>query len=185
MLNYYYRPQRSWGKVLFSQVSVILFRGGVCGRGTCMGVCVAGGVCGREGHAWKGHVWWGACMAGGVCGRGMCTVGGMHRRGMCVVGGMHGRAPYHACPPYHAYPPTTHRGHAWQEACVASCHACPPATRVTLPCMPPAMHDPLPCMRACMVGGMHGGGCVAGGMCGRGACEVCMEASVYGRGHAW
>ena len=25
-----YRPQRSWGKVIFSQVSVILFTGGVC-----------------------------------------------------------------------------------------------------------------------------------------------------------
>ena len=27
---YYYRPQRSWGKVIFSQASVILSRGGVC-----------------------------------------------------------------------------------------------------------------------------------------------------------
>ena len=26
----YYRPQQSWGKVIFSQVSVILFTGGVC-----------------------------------------------------------------------------------------------------------------------------------------------------------
>ena len=26
---YYYRPQRSWGKFIFSQASVILFRGGV------------------------------------------------------------------------------------------------------------------------------------------------------------
>ena len=27
-LHFYYRPQRSWGKVIFSQASVILFRGG-------------------------------------------------------------------------------------------------------------------------------------------------------------
>ena len=26
----YYRPQRSWGKVMFSQACVILFTGGVC-----------------------------------------------------------------------------------------------------------------------------------------------------------
>ena len=55
--------------------------------------------------------------------------------------------------------------------------------------------------RACMVGGMHGGGhawwgacmagrgacmaggtCMAGGMCGRGAC---MAGGVHGRGRAW
>ena len=29
-LGYYYRPQRSWSKVIFSQASVILFTGGVC-----------------------------------------------------------------------------------------------------------------------------------------------------------
>ena len=28
MTTFYYRPQRSWGKVIFSQVSVILFMGG-------------------------------------------------------------------------------------------------------------------------------------------------------------
>ena len=30
LLTIYYRPQRSWGKVMFLQVSVILFTGGVC-----------------------------------------------------------------------------------------------------------------------------------------------------------
>ena len=30
MWNNHYRPQRSWGKVIFSQASVILFTGGVC-----------------------------------------------------------------------------------------------------------------------------------------------------------
>ena len=29
MTTFYYRPQRSWGKVIFSQVSVILFMGGL------------------------------------------------------------------------------------------------------------------------------------------------------------
>ena len=40
----FYRPQRSYGRVIFSQASVILFTGGMHGRG----VCVAGG------HAWQG-----------------------------------------------------------------------------------------------------------------------------------
>ena len=30
-----YRPQRSWGKVIFSQASVILLMGCVCSRGWC------------------------------------------------------------------------------------------------------------------------------------------------------
>ena len=30
LLFNYYRPQRSWGKVIFSQASVILFTGGIC-----------------------------------------------------------------------------------------------------------------------------------------------------------
>ena len=41
----YYRPQRSWGKVIFSQASVILLTGGVHGcsggmRGCSRGACV-------------------------------------------------------------------------------------------------------------------------------------------------
>ena len=45
---HFYRPQRSCGKVMFSQVSVILFTaGGMCGRGMCM----ARGACVAEGHA--------------------------------------------------------------------------------------------------------------------------------------
>ena len=49
----YYRPQRSCGKVMFSQASVILFTGG-CGRGAC----VAG-----VGNAWQGvgNAWQGVC----------------------------------------------------------------------------------------------------------------------------
>ena len=74
-----YRPQHSCGKVMFSQVSVILFTGGVCvvggvhgGGHVWQGVCGAGwhvwqgeGACMAEGHAWQGgHVWQGACMTG-------------------------------------------------------------------------------------------------------------------------
>ena len=51
-----YHPQRSWGKVIFSQASVILLKGGMRGRG-----CMAGGMCDRG---------LGACM-GGMCGRGV------------------------------------------------------------------------------------------------------------------
>ena len=86
----FYRPQRSWGKVIFSQVSVTLSTGvGVCG---CRGGCVVAG-----GHVWLlgGHAWllggmhgcWGVCMvAGGVHGcRGACVaVEGMHGCGGCA-----------------------------------------------------------------------------------------------------
>ena len=46
--TYYYRPQRSWGKVIFAQASVILLTGGDM-RG-----------CSQGGHAWLlpgGHAW--------------------------------------------------------------------------------------------------------------------------------
>ena len=67
-----YCPQRSWGKVMFSQVCVILFTGGVC--------MVAGGhawLLGGMRGCWWGHAWQrGACMEkgghawqrGGMCG---------------------------------------------------------------------------------------------------------------------
>ena len=61
----YYRPQRSWGKVIFSEACVknSVHRRGVCGRG---GVCVAG-----AGHVWQGgRAWQGVYMVGeGVHGR--------------------------------------------------------------------------------------------------------------------
>ena len=57
--RYIYRPQPSWGKVIFSQASVILSTGG------------GGGVRGRGGHAWQGGHVLGVCMAG-VFGRGVC-----------------------------------------------------------------------------------------------------------------
>ena len=65
---------------------------------------MAGGVCGRRGHAWwKGmcvgvwaymagaHVWQGACMAGGMCGGSHVWQGGIHGRGHTWQGGIHGR----------------------------------------------------------------------------------------------
>ena len=88
-----YRQQRSWGKVMFLHVCVILFTGGAC--------VVAGGVCVvAGGHAWLpgahvwllgGHAWllgvwrgcWGAaCMVGGAC---MVAMGHAW-----LLGGMHG-----------------------------------------------------------------------------------------------
>ena len=94
-----YRPQRSWGKVIFSEAWVknsVHGGGGMHGRGVCMaggacmvGVCMSGGVRGR------GH----------VHGRGPCVVGGMHGRGGHVCqGGMCGRGG-HSC---------VAGGHAWQ-----------------------------------------------------------------------
>ena len=41
MQNNHYRPQRSWGKVIFSQACVIMFTGGVPGPGR---VCLVRGV---------------------------------------------------------------------------------------------------------------------------------------------
>ena len=86
----FYRPQRGWGKVIFSEACVnnSVHRGGVhgCTRGACM---VAPG-----GHMWfylggmRGFIW-GACMV--LCG-GACMV--LFSRGACMVlfskGGMHG-----------------------------------------------------------------------------------------------
>ena len=101
-----YRPQRSWGKVIFSEAHV---KNSVHG-----GACLAGG------HAWqgdmhgRGHAWRVVCVAGGMCGG--CIVGGMHGRGHawqrgicvaggCMAGGVHGRG--HACHTHH--PPHTMR----------------------------------------------------------------------------
>ena len=75
-LNYYYRPQRSCGKVMFLHVSVILFTG-------VGGACMVGG-----------HVWQGVCMAGGCVAKG----GGMHG-----TGGMRGRRDGHCSGQYASY----------------------------------------------------------------------------------
>ena len=76
-----YRPQRSWGKVIFSEacVHILSTEGGACmgcsWGGACMVLLWGGGVCGYSGggggHVWLlprggGHVWllWGegACV---------------------------------------------------------------------------------------------------------------------------
>ena len=63
-----YHPQRSWGKVIFSE--------------TCVKNSVHGGACMVGGHAWQG------CMrGGGACVVGVC-MGGMH--GGCMCGGGEG-----------------------------------------------------------------------------------------------
>ena len=49
----FYRPQRSWGKVIFSEACV---KNSVRGGGGC---AWQGGMNGR------GHAWQGVCMAGG------------------------------------------------------------------------------------------------------------------------
>ena len=69
-----YRPQRSWGKVIFSQASVILSTGG---RAWLWGG--VWGVVARE-HAWLPG---GCIIPGGLC----IVVGGMHGCGGCMVAG--------------------------------------------------------------------------------------------------
>ena len=120
-----YRPQRSWGKIIFSEACVknsfyrgggVHGRGGHVWRGACMaggcawpgghawvGVCMAGGACMGGGvHGRGGHAWVGVCVAGGHAWWGVCVVGGMNGRGACVAGG-------------HAWQGGVHgRGCAWQ-----------------------------------------------------------------------
>ena len=65
----------SCGKVMFSQVSVILSGGDMHGGGACMV---------GAGHVWQGGcVWQGACMGGGVRGG-----GGMCGNGVCMARGV-------------------------------------------------------------------------------------------------
>ena len=54
-----YRPQRSCGKVIFSEACI---KNSVHGRGM-QGIRGSRGVCMAEGHAWQG----------GMCGRGACV----------------------------------------------------------------------------------------------------------------
>ena len=74
---FYYRPQRSWGKVIFSQACVILFTGGV------------GCVC-----AWSAEgAWsWAGCMVPGDCAWSWGTVHGPW--GVCLVWGVPGPERY-------------------------------------------------------------------------------------------
>ena len=63
-----YHPQRSCGKVIFSQACVknSVHRGG--------GACMAGGVWWGLGHAWQR----GTCVARGICGRKNCNCSGRY-----------------------------------------------------------------------------------------------------------
>ena len=73
----FYRPQRSWGKVIFSEACVkISVHRGEGEHGT--GAWVAGGGM----HGGSGRR---ACVVGGMPGRGVCVAGGMY-----MAGGMHG-----------------------------------------------------------------------------------------------
>ena len=92
--NSNYRPQRSWGKVIFSQASVILLTRGVPGPGGCL---VSGGAWSQRVvhsprgvvHGPRGCVVWGVP---GLGGRGVpggeppcktaTAVGGTHPTGM-------------------------------------------------------------------------------------------------------
>ena len=100
--SFCYRPQRSWGKVMFLHVCVILFTGGPCvvaggcvwllgGVHGCWGACMVAG-----GHAWLlgGCVWlwggmcgcWGACVVARGCAwllGGMCGCWGAWLPGGC------------------------------------------------------------------------------------------------------
>ena len=70
----------SYWNAFLLHLSVILFTGGVHGRG-----CMAGG------HAWQGdmcgggHAWQGCMHGTGVCGRGTCMAAGMCGRRACVA----------------------------------------------------------------------------------------------------
>ena len=70
---HFYRPQRSWGKVIFSQASVILFTGGLSGPGGLSGQ----GGCLVPGGAWSGA---GSGPGGGCLVE--TTAGGTHPREM-------------------------------------------------------------------------------------------------------
>ena len=72
----FYRPQRIWGKVIFSEACVknSVHRGGACMAGGCVAGCVW-----QRGLHHRG----GACMAGGPASQ----RGDMHGRGACVAGG--------------------------------------------------------------------------------------------------
>ena len=64
-----YRPQRSWGKVIFSQASVILLTGGEGGGGVCGAVlaCIAGGTPACLAAGLGGVCYWeGGCLVLGV-----------------------------------------------------------------------------------------------------------------------
>ena len=104
-----YRPQRSWGKVIFSQVSVILLTGGVPppGRGGAFsGGCLLGGGASSRGcllpegggASSRGCLLWEVCLlpagggafSGGASSRGVPPLGGASSWGEWLVLGVWG-----------------------------------------------------------------------------------------------
>ena len=87
----YYRPQRSWGKVMFLHVSVILFTGGCLVRGVPGLGGSAWGVSGPRGVAgsWGCLVWEDVCL-GGAWSKGSVWPGGCLVLGGCLVRGVSG-----------------------------------------------------------------------------------------------
>ena len=89
---FYYRPQRSCGKEMFSQAcvknSVHISSGMHGGGGGGRGVCMAGGQRGHVCVAGEEGVFVGGCMAGegGMCGRGHVQWWGVHGGKACVAG---------------------------------------------------------------------------------------------------
>ena len=79
----YYRPQRSWGKVIFSEACVknSVHGGGMCGGGACgrRGACMAEGACMARGACVVG------CVAGGHAWQGGMHSGVGHVRGACMT----------------------------------------------------------------------------------------------------
>ena len=73
--SHYYRPQRSWGKVIFSQACVILFTGGVC-MVLGVGGAWSGGCMVPGGYLVRGGAWWRPPPRDGYCS------GGTHPTGM-------------------------------------------------------------------------------------------------------
>ena len=165
----YYRPQRSCGKVIFSQAPVILSTGEtcvagghMCGRGRAwQGGCAwQGGMCGRVGMCGRGHVWQGVHGRRGMCGRGHAWQGGgCALWGTCMAGDMHGRG--HAWQGVYGRVECVWQGHAWQ-GCAWQGGVCGRG-HAWQGCVHgrESMHD----RGACMAGGVHGrGACMAGGV---------------------
>ena len=126
--NNIYRPQRSWGKVMFLHVSVILFTGGWGGGG--MPACIAGGIS--------------ACLAAGLLGGGggipACFEGGIP----ACLAGLWGVSPG----PHWGGSPDPHLG----GLCIPACTEADPPM-VYLPGCVPAWGVYLPrgctCLSAC------------------------------------
>ena len=85
----YYRPQRSWGKVIFSQACVILFTGGLgawSGGGGGVGECMVWVVHSPGGRV-PGPGGWVGAWSGGVPGLGVHGPGGVPGLGVPGLGG--------------------------------------------------------------------------------------------------